>query len=187
MTVDTINENKLRICLDAKETKQLFGSFEKIDYNDPDTRFALNLILKQALPEAEFTLNCQRLYVEVSPVLSGGCNIYFTKTNSKAKRYHRSNNVCYLYIFEFDCCQDAINASKEIVKLKNSPELDSKFYKFESKYRMIISSKQNDLDITSLMKEFSVLLSNEDSEKQKTVEYGKEIIPDNAISVLSNL
>ena len=82
MTVDTINENKLRICLDAKETKQLFGSFEKIDYNDPDTRFALNLILKQALPEVEFALNCQRLFVEVSPALSGGCNIYFTKISS---------------------------------------------------------------------------------------------------------
>ena len=187
MTVDTINENKLRICLDAKETKQLFGSFEKIDYNDPDTRFALNLILKQALPEAEFTLNCQRLYVEVSPALSGGCNIYFTKTNSKAKRYRMSNSICFLYIFEFDFCQDAINASREVIRLKGSPDFDSRFYKFASKYRMIIESRQNVPNITSLMKEFSVILSNEDSEKQKTIEYGKEIISENAVSILSNL
>lgn len=186
MTVDTINENKLRICLDAKETKELFGSFEKIDYSDPDTRFALNLILKQALPEVEFTLNCQRLYVEVSPAISGGCNIYFTKTNSKAKRY-RPFSSSFVYIFEFDSCQDAINASKEVVKLKTSTEFDSKFYKFSSKYRMIIESKQNGLEFSSLLKEFSVLLSNEDSEKQKTIEYGKEIISDNAVSVLSNL
>ena len=187
MTVDTINENKLRICLDAKETKQLFGSFEKIDYNDPDTRFALNLILKQALPEVEFALNCQRLFVEVSPALSGGCNIYFTKTNYKGKRYRTSNNTCFLYIFEFDSCQDAINVSKEIVKLKNSSDLDSKFYKFDSKYRMIIESKIIDSNIPTLMNEFSVPLTNEDSQKQKTIEYGKEIISDNAISVLANL
>ncbi|MBR6573120.1 MAG: adaptor protein MecA [Clostridia bacterium] len=186
MTVDTINENKLRICLDAKETKQLFGSFEKIDYNDPDTRFALNLILKQALPEVEFTLNCQRLYVEVSPAISGGCNIYFTKTNSKAKRYKLSNSS-FIYIFEFDSCQDAINASKEVVKLKCSTELDSKFYSFSSKYRMIIESKQNCSEFSSLMKEFSLLLSSEDNEKQQTIEYGKEIISDNALSVLANL
>ncbi len=186
MTVDTINENKLRICLDAKETKQLFGSFEKIDYNDPDTRFALNLILKQALPEVEFTLNCQRLYVEVSPAISGGCNIYFTKTNSKAKRYRMSNSSL-VYIFEFDSCQDAINASKEVAKLEGSTQLSSRFYRFSSKYRMIIESKQNSLDFPLVLKEFSVLLSNETSEKQKTIEYGKEIISDNAVSVLANL
>ena len=187
MTVDTINENKLRICLDAKETRQLFGSYEKIDYNDPDTRFALNLILKQALPDADFTLNCQRLYVEVSPALSGGCNIYFTKTNIKGKRYRSTNNAIFQYIFEFDSCQDAINASKELVKLNFSNDIDSKFYKLDSKYRMIILSRQNALDISFVMKEFSRLLSNQDNEKQKTIEYGKEIIGDNAVLTLSNL
>ena len=187
MTVDTINENKLRICLDARETRQLFGSFEKIDYNDPDTRLALNLILREALPEADFTLNCQRLYVEVSPALSGGCNIYFTKTNSKGKRYKLSNSAFYLYIFEFSSCQDAINASKQLVNSKKAYSYESKFYKFGSKYRMIISSSQATSDITGLFKEFSELLSNEDFEKQKTLEYGKEIISENAVNVLSRL
>ncbi len=187
MTVDTINENKLRICLDARETRQLFGSFDKIDYNDPDTRLALNLILREALPEAEFTLNCQRLYVEVSPALSGGCNIYFTKTNSKGKRYKLSNSAFYLYIFEFDSCEDAISASKELMKSKTSINFDSKFYKFGSKYRMIISSNQTANDLVGLLKEFSQLLSNEDFENQKTLEYGKEIIGEKAVNILSSL
>ncbi len=187
MTVDTINENKLRICLDAREMRQLFGSFEKIDYNDPDTRLALNLILREALPEAEFTLNCQRLYVEVSPALSGGCNIYFTKTNSKGKRYKLSNSAFYLYIFEFMSCQDAINASKELINSKKSESFESKFYKLGSKYRMIIISEQIITDIVALIKEFSELLSNEDYERQKTIEYGKEIIGEDAIKTLANL
>ena len=52
---------------------------------------------------------------------------------------------------------------------------------------MIIESKIIDSNIPTLMNEFSVPLTNEDSQKQKTIEYGKEIISDNAISVLANL
>lgn len=187
MTVDTISENKLKISLDADETLRLFGGYEKINYNDPDTKFALNILLRQALPEIDFKLNCPRLYVEVCPGAAGGCSIYFTKVNVGSRRYRPIKKTLRPYIFEFANCENAILASKELSKRAAATLVQSSFFRFGEKYRLILSSPIELSDTVAVVREFADTALFSVTDEAATNEYGKELIPTDAVTILAGL
>lgn len=187
MTVSSLGNDKLKISLDAREIKRLFGSYEKIDCNNPNTKFALNLLLKQAVPESDFKLNSQKINVEIIKNITGGCDIYFVKSNLIFRKLASAENSKQTYVIEFSCLENAIKASK-LIKLKpRCSKIESRFFRIKSKYRLVISS-ENELSKTLFCaNEFAERFFFTYIEKAKTEEYGKELISKDAVTLLSSL
>lgn len=187
MTVSSLGNDKLKISLDAREIKRLFGSYEKIDCNNPNTKFALNLLLKQAVPESDFKLNSQKVNVEIIKNITGGCDIYFLKNNLFFKKRVITDGSKQTYIMEFSCLEDAIKASKLIETGPIPSKIKSCFFRFKTNYRLIISSENELSKALYCANEFAEKFFYTNTEKAKTEEYGKELISENAISLLSSL
>lgn len=186
MTVSSLGNDKLKISLDAKEIKRLFGSYEKIDCNDPGTKFALNLLLKQAVPESDFKMNAQKLNVEIVKNLFGGCDIYFLKSNLIFKKVIASDSYKQNCIMEFSSLDNAITAAK-LIKQKHICKIESRLYRMKTKYRIIVTSEKEVSKILFCANEFADNFMFSHTEKAKTEEYGKEIISSDAIALLASL
>ena len=178
MTFVSLGEDRLKISLDAKEVLRLFGSYEKIDCTDKDTRFALNLLLKQALPESDFKLNCQRLNVEIVKNLFGGCDIFFFKPLKVRCLDLRE------YVFEFSDFEDSIMASK-MLTARCLPKSESRLFLFSGRYRLT-GSCWRDFPYSPVL-EFAETVFTSKTETAKTEEYGKELIGENALRLLASL
>lgn len=187
MTVSTLGTDKLKVSLDAREIKRLFGSYERIDPNNPNTKFALNLLLKQAVPESDFKLNCQKINVEIVKNLSGGCDIYFVKSGLLLKRASLPDNAKIFYTIEFACCEHAIRAAKLLKQKAYDRKVESRLFRTTTKYRIIISSERDLLGELICINEFAEKIHSSYAEKAKTEEYGKEIIESDALNILSCL
>ena len=180
MTFLRLRNDRLRISLSKNETEQIFGNAESINQNDPRVQTALRALLKKVLRDSNFKPVGYSLWVEVVKNLTGGYDIYFTKS-----QVNNEESCIPLLMLEFKTCQNAITASKSFVKL-SSQYVESKFYRFLDRYHMIIHADKGLYDLPGMI-EFTDNILFSSIEIAKTKEYGKEIIKENAIETLALL
>lgn len=180
MTYLKLKNNRLRISLTKNETEQIFGSSEKLDKDDPKTSLALKALFRRAMSDNNFEVDASSIFIEVAKNLSGGYDIYFSKSKYVSLQVKTS-----LLVLEFSSCEKAICASKAILSSKHDIA-DSRFYKYFDKYRMIILTKSSDYDL-SLALEYADNIFTTRTDTAKTIEHGSLIIKENAAEVLANL
>ncbi|MBO5852429.1 MAG: adaptor protein MecA [Clostridia bacterium] len=175
MTYLKLKNNRLRISLTKDETEKIFGNADAIDKNDPKTNLALRLLFKKAVCDNSFIYDYGNVWIEVAKNLSGGYDIYFTKS-----RYTSSLPDSALLVLEFSSLEGAITASKVILasKCENS---DSRLYRLSDKYRMIVVSKKS---LPAII-EFADCVYISKIEVASTLEHGHCIIKDDAIEILA--
>lgn len=180
MTYLRLKNNRLRISLTKNETEQIFGSSEKLDKDDPKTSLALKALFRRAMSDNNLEADCNSIFIEVAKNLSGGYDIYFSKS-----KYFSLQVKTSLLVLEFSSCEKAICASKAIISSKYDIA-DSRFYRFFDKYRMIILTRNSDFNL-SLANEFADNILTTQTDTAKTIEHGSLIIKENAAEVLARL
>ena len=71
MTIHLEEPWRLRVTLSAKELLDYQLTFDDLDYNCPETRKVLGLLIQAAAEETNFKIDPGRLLIEVFPGLAG--------------------------------------------------------------------------------------------------------------------
>lgn len=179
MTYLKLKNNRLRISLTKNETEQIFGSSDNIDKDDPKTSLALKTLFRRAMSDNNLEADCSSVWIEVAKNLTGGYDIYFSKS-----KYYTIQPKSSLSVLEFSSCEKAICASKALLSLNCNPA--SRLYKYSDKFRMIIFTKGGGCDM-AILPEFADNIYTARVEVAKTAEHGSLIIKEKAIDVLGGL
>ena len=115
----TEEENRLKITLDSADLTRFGLTYDTIDYEDQKTKDMLNDLLMGAEKMVGFSLNKQKLIIEVFPAPEDGCIIYFTLTESTdVKRVRLKNNRGKPKVFEFSSSENMLCALNKLSKSK---------------------------------------------------------------------
>lgn len=180
MTIDTIDENRIKIDLTDDEIYLLFGGYEKIDYSNEQSKRTLNLLFKKAVPSDEFPLDCRKLLIEVKPI-TGGCSIYVTKIYKDKPRRYKRVNIKRNYILSFIGSENMITGVCELNRNAFSKNVKSELYKFCDNYCVIINTDTNIDDVLTHIKEYCSDIYKSDIIASKVAEYGIAICREKAI------
>lgn len=136
MNIEALSETRLRITLDGKEVYELFGGYEKINYDDPLTRLVLHGIVKQALPDDSFLRSCRKLLIEVRPC-SDGCTIDLIKNDiRKPTRLYPPKR----WRLDFFDTESMLNALCALYRYKSRVGRESALYRTQSGYHAVVSA-----------------------------------------------
>ncbi|MBP3705710.1 MAG: adaptor protein MecA [Clostridia bacterium] len=137
MDINAINKNKIKISLTDEEISSLFGGYDNLDYNNPYSKHMLDMLLNTAIKNKSFSLDSERLLIEVKQEFSG-CSIILTKIYATAPKRYKRMSISY-NVASFKTSEDMI---KCILALYNS-NLNIKksdLYLIDSEYNLILYS-----------------------------------------------
>ena len=187
MLVNSLGKNKIKISLTAFEITKLFGSYENIDYANPETKIALNVLLEKAVQISNTEFDDGALFVEVYPTVLGGCNIYFTRIKPEEKRPKRLKKVLpnsHWCILEFAQSNHLISAIQLLYK-QNIPEiLNSSLYKAKDTYCLLIIAAKPVMQKLGLIKEFTQNIYFGKENAAMLTEHSKTIVKSKAIQTI---
>lgn len=112
MNVDTQTNDKIKISLSDSEIKELFGSYEMINYENPHSKLILGMLLESSACD-NFQLDCEKILIEVKPE-KNGCVIIYTKLNRKCAKRLKKSEKNYDCAFIFDNSESMIRCIGEI-------------------------------------------------------------------------
>jgi len=84
MDMILISDTKLKVMLSPLDMEELALSNNDIDYNNTETRRAFWSILDEAKHKTGFDAARTRVFIQVYPSKSGGCELYVTKLASRS-------------------------------------------------------------------------------------------------------
>ncbi len=137
MHIVTISKDKIRISLTDQEIIELFGSYDMIDYSNPHSKMAINMLFHIAVPDDMLPLDCKRVLIEVKPE-NTGCSIYFTRIYS-GKRFRKVVDIRE-YLLEFENSNDLIDC---ICNISPTSVITSRLYTNKGTYQLIISAQKS--------------------------------------------
>lgn len=180
MTVCRLGKNKMKISLTDSEMRIFFGGYSKIDYSDPKTRIALNMLLHEALPDNSFIDNKGKTMIEIKSVFEGGCEILLTRLNAAGRQQKR------IYVFEFNKSEDMLLGITNLYSNRRTRHLHSSLYKMPKSFRLVITA--NDLsDVSERLNDYECTVYESDIAAAYTDEYGKLLIYGNAVERLGKI
>lgn len=179
VNVNVINKNQIKINLTKEEIVKLFGGYEMIDYNNPNCKFKIDMLLYDAISKEEFPLDCDRLLIEVKPS-NTGCSIYFTRIYQKGKKYKRVT-VSKKYILTFSDSDSLISGSCELYKQYIPQIKDSRLYKGSDKYYLVIYAEKSLSENLNHIKEYCSNISKNEILAEKIAEHAVSICECNTI------
>jgi len=92
MDMILISDTKLKVMLSPLDMEELALSGDDIDYNNTETRRAFWSILDEAKHKTGFDAARTRVFIQVYPSKSGGCELYVTKLASRNAASHDSRH-----------------------------------------------------------------------------------------------
>ncbi len=179
MRATLLTSRKLKITLTARESSELFNSFEKLSHLNAAVKRSLLSLLREALRSTDFILDCERLFVEIFPTSLGGHAIYFTKPTDKS--LCRPSEI----LLRFKSSSDTSDFCKTLEVCKSVPR-QSALYKYRGKYYLRLNIGETRLPVR-LINEFTDLSPCSALESAVVGEYGKCIIKTGAVETLSRL
>ncbi len=181
MKVEALSKTQVKISLSRDEIQTFFGGYHLIDYKNPNSKKMLNLLLKEALPDEVFPLDCKRVLIEVKP-LAHGCEILFTKLYDTAHKRFKRVNTRRQYALIFASTNDLLDFAKCALK---DDITDGSLYIYENKYALIISASQGFERRLAHLGEFCNVSENK-TLISKIAEYGTAICKYDAPYRLNN-
>ncbi len=174
MHIETINKDKIKISLTDDEIKELFGSYDLIDYSKPHSKMAINMLFRIAVPEDMLPLDCTRVLIEVKPE-SRGCAIYFTRMYS-GKRFRKVIDIRdYLLLFE-----NSNDLTDCISNISPVGIIGSRLYTNDGTYQLIVSAERSFCAILPHLSEYC-RISTDKIQISEVQEYHKLICQKDAV------
>lgn len=184
MLVNNLGKNKIKITLSAFEIAKLFGSYENIDYSNPEIKIALNVLLDKAIKLSSTQFDDGALFVEVYPTVLGGCNIYFTRINQSNKPQSKfkkvSGNNIWI-VLEFEKSDDLLGAVECLYIKSHENTLKSALYKSMNNYLLLLVCPKHIEQKLKFIKEFAKKTYYGKEKCSVVDEHYTKIISDNAV------
>lgn len=121
MELILIDDSKLKIMLSAEDMKLYDITCETIDYDDSLSRRAFWDILSEARDRTGFDTGKDKVYVQVYPSKSGGCEMFITKLppgtdgdESRSECRSGTAKQAKKCVYRFDSLSDMMNACREM-------------------------------------------------------------------------
>lgn len=125
MELILINESKLKVMLTSEDMKYYELDNERLDYDNIETRSAFRTILKEAKFKTGFDTEKDRIFIQVYPSRSGGCEMYVTKLGISKKdedsllyqkNGQKQQRATKSSIYKFGSAEMLITACKYLMK-----------------------------------------------------------------------
>ena len=182
MTVDPEDKNKLKVYLSDREVARIFGGYSKINYDDPRSRAALGLILKQALNCGGFMPSGERLLIEVRPHKKG-CLISFSGADTQAKPHPKKNQTTYTYTLEFEDENALIDGIGQLHSA--APKIsESQLYRLDNTYCLTLKSEKDISHYMIHINEYCTRITAGETQAAYCAEYGVLLCTDNAVETI---
>ncbi len=183
MTVDAISKNKIRIDLSNEEIDIFFGGYENINYNDPDSKLALHLLLNDALPDELLPLDCKQVMIEVRPTNSG-CSILFTKLSHNTRKKYKLTGCIKSYIITFTDSESMIYGCRELAQTIPKSVRSELLFDNDG-YYLILHSTVNISKQLLHIKEYCLCVVSQLEILSKISEYAIPICDNNALEKIA--
>lgn len=180
LTIELIDENKIKISLSHSDMERLDISYSELDYSNMDTRRIIWTLLCEAKNSLELELDLfSKMMVEVLPSSSDGCTILFTVLDSPSQTQQSKILIkknCKPCVYEFSDLDSLIPAITGPLFHESLTADDCELYTIDGRYRLIITiSGRRSLDLPDMFTEFGVYIGEGKSYAAYTREHGKLI------------
>lgn len=109
-----INDRKLKVMLSKEDLSALSLTAETIDYDNTETRRAFWSILDEAKHKTGFDAAKDKIYVQVYPSHSGGCEMYVTRLSAPGDgspiAFSKEPLFAEKMLFRFDSLDNMLSA-----------------------------------------------------------------------------
>ncbi len=131
MNIEQVDENKIKVTVNAKEQLEYGISYETMNYGDANTRRLCEKIISRAGREIGFCLGDAKLLVEARQSYNGNVTLYLSRIP-----YGKSDITFTEHCIRYESLSDLIDSififSDKIDKIQNSS-----IYTFQKKYYLI--------------------------------------------------
>ncbi len=182
MTVAVI-DGQLKVTLSDVETVKYNIDCVFFEKASKQSEKALVGLLKAAAKSVGFNTAAQSFAIEIYPVFSGGCEIYFIPEASKSASVRATARGWSVY--EFDTSEAALTTCELLYRDLKTRYCTSQMYKYNGKYQLAVKNASPILN-RQIAREFADRGITSRSERNKILEYGKPIAPKNAIFVIGS-
>lgn len=177
-------DGQLRVILSKAEMEKYNIDYEIFENGSKKADKALVSILKLASYKARFNTDAVKFFIEIFPNLSGGCEIFFTPDKFSKKRISavvKRSNV-HSQMFEFCDCDDMLSAIELLYESGIHNYIKSSLFENLGKYRLFLFG--DDINLSTVLLEFTSKQNTSNIAKAKTCEYWNPISLDNAINLI---
>lgn len=175
MTVTDLNKGRIKITLTDKEIITLFGTYQRFYAMSDSIKPTFENILERVLISRGLSLN-QELLINVKAKENNGCVIIISPVSNRAKNE---------YLFIFENSEKLIEGILFLFRNKSTRNIQSKLFKTENDYRLIIYSCENSPIFLNL-KEYCVSRKIKPFETDYTKEHGKLLISKTAVKTFGS-
>lgn len=182
MTV-TVIDGQLKVTLTDTETVKYNIDLVFFEKDSKESADSLVKLLKRAAKTVGFNTAAEVFEIEIYPVFSGGCEIYFIPKTQKAT-FVKATAKGYT-AFEFQTTEALLSACEFLYRNEATRYLASDIYKYQDKYRLFVKNISSDLK-RQITREFADGSIQSRLERSKTLEYGKPIALKNAIYIVGS-
>lgn len=180
MTVSVIG-GQLKIALTETEITKYNIDRVFFDKAGDDSGKALVYLLELASVMVGFKPNTTDFQIEMYPIFSGGCEIYYIPKFPQSQK----TEVKRWSLFEFDTSDGMLQATEWLFGCEKIRYLTSVLYKLNSKYRLAVKGMPFGQHRTVQLS-FADRYFSTSQEFIKTVTKGKIIVPQNAIAIIGS-
>ena len=180
MTVTEI-DGQLKVTLSEAETVKYNIDKVLFEKNSKESSKALIALLKLAALKVGFNTEVRDFAIEIYPIFSGGCEIYFIPESPKTSSVKAT--VSGWSVFEFKTTESALKTCELLYKDKKTRYCSSSLYKYRNNYRLAVKNISSSLNRQILLN-FADCPITSRVERVKTFEYGKPIALKNAIYII---
>jgi len=177
MTVSKISKNKIKIALSDSEVLSYFGSYEKIASMSKGIRLTISSLLQDSLRDYGFTSGDDKFLIELNAQENSGCEILITIITKKELVKRTSSEI---YMLEFSDTESMTGGVMYLYRNRKYKHIPSSLYKMTNTYRLIVTIAGKK-DFPFAINEFCLRQSDSPFETAYTEEYGKVLIPENAV------
>ena len=184
MKINSTADDRITVDLTKQDMLELDITYEDMDYSTIETRRVIWTLLDEAEKVLGKELDpTRRMIIEAIPKSEGGCILNFTILDSKKrytaqKQFLKKQSECFICEFKnADTLFLAAGGCKD--------DIQSSLYEKDGKYRLVINGIPDSRDIRMYFSEFSHIFNADKLICEHTKEHWKNLIEQNAISVLS--
>ncbi len=177
----TIGKDKVKIRLTEEEVKELFGGYEKIDYECPRARAVIDSLICGVLPESMLPLDCKKVLIEVRAEYDG-CSILFTRIYETPRRLHKANSFCE-YILLFKDSEDMFTFAEQLDPAAAAAVKESRLIKINDKFALCLKGGDMLRKNITHFKEYGIVYTQKQPQAAVALEHG-DILCENALQKL---
>ena len=185
MKINSTADDKITVDLTKQDMAELDITYEDMDYSTIETRRVIWTLLDEAGKALGKELDpTRRMIIEAIPKSEGGCLLNFTLLDSKKRacpQKHLLKKQSECFICEFDTLDTLYRAAEGC-----SIHSENSLFEKGGKYRLIIGGLYDDTrGLKQFFSEFSRIINADKLCVEHTKEHWRNLIENNAISVLS--